>query len=94
MHNYLLGEHTSMKNELYQTNVKSQGIIHRTSFSTICIDLLMHVHVLIKRLICTRQELGNEANYSKRFWLKSQIVLSCLCCLDSVGIRILWLRSS
>ena len=24
---YVLGEHTSMKNELYQTNVKSQGAI-------------------------------------------------------------------
>ena len=32
LHVYVLGEHTSMKNELYQTNVKSQGVIYRTAF--------------------------------------------------------------
>ena len=31
-HAYVLGEHTSMKNELKQTNVKSQGFIYKTSF--------------------------------------------------------------
>ena len=31
-HAYVLGEHTSMKNELLQTNVKSQGVIYKTSF--------------------------------------------------------------
>ena len=43
----VLGEHASMKNELYQTNVKSQGFIYiEPRSSTISIDLSMHVHVV------------------------------------------------
>ena len=41
-----MGERTSynMKNELYQTNVKSIGFIYiETRSSTICIDLSIHV---------------------------------------------------
>ena len=33
---HVLGEHTGMKTELYQTNIKSQGFIYRAS--TGCID--------------------------------------------------------
>ena len=32
LHACVLGEHTSMKNELCQTNVKSKGFIYRTSY--------------------------------------------------------------
>ena len=32
LHLHVLGEHTGMKAELYQTNVKSQGFIYRASF--------------------------------------------------------------
>ena len=43
----VLGDHTSMKNELYETNVKSQGFIYNHRSSIIYIDLSMHVHVAI-----------------------------------------------
>ena len=32
LHAYVLGEHNSMKNDLYQTNVKSKGFIYKTSY--------------------------------------------------------------
>ena len=40
---YVLGEHTSVENELYQTNVKSKRL---SIESRICIDLLIHVNVV------------------------------------------------
>ena len=42
---YVLGEHTSMKNELYILDFKSQGLSIEPRSSIICIDLSMHVHL-------------------------------------------------
>ena len=42
---YVLVEHTSMKNELYQTNVKIKGFIYIIYIEPLsCIDLLMHIN--------------------------------------------------
>ena len=42
---YVLVEHTSMKNELYQTNVKIKGFIYIIYIEPpSCIDLLMHIN--------------------------------------------------
>ena len=46
LHVYVIGEHTSMKNELYQTNVKVRDLSIEHLDSTICIALSMHVHVV------------------------------------------------
>ena len=51
MHAYVLGEHTSMKKELYIVPVyrpllKVRGLSIEPRFSTMCIDLSIHVHVI------------------------------------------------
>ena len=49
LHTYVLGEHTSMKNELYivyRPLLKVRGLSIEPRFSTMCIDLSIHVHVV------------------------------------------------
>ena len=49
LHAYVLGEHTSMKNELYivyRPLLKVRGLSIEPRFSTMCIDLSIHVHVV------------------------------------------------
>ena len=49
LHAYVLGEHTSMKNELYivyRPLLKVRGLSIEPRFSTRCIDLSIHVHVV------------------------------------------------
>ena len=49
LHAYVLGEHTSMKNELWACSrpmLKVRGLSIKPRSSTICIDLSMHVHVV------------------------------------------------
>ena len=47
---YVLGEHISMKNELYIYSIidhlKVRGLSIEPRFSTMCIDLSIHVHVV------------------------------------------------
>ena len=49
LHAYVLGEHTSMKNELYiiyRPLLKVRGLSIEPHFNTMCIDLSIHVHVV------------------------------------------------
>ena len=49
LHAYVLGEHTSMKKELYivyRPLLKVRGLSIEPRFSTMCIDLSIHVHVV------------------------------------------------
>ena len=49
LHEYVLGEHTSMENELYivyRPLLKVRGLSIEPRFSTMCIDLSIHVHVV------------------------------------------------
>ena len=46
LHAYVLGEYTSTKNELYIVDQQSPGLSIEPRFSTMCIDLSMHVHVV------------------------------------------------
>ena len=51
LHAYVFGEHTGMKNELYnivyRPLLKVRGLSIEPRFSTLCIDLSIHVYICI-----------------------------------------------